>query len=411
MRHGHNILRWGAVPAVLITFAAVGCGTEKVDAAAGAGDGGIKFQVTAAVGSSLTNYPDVEAGAHAAVEAINKAGGVNGRQIDFVFCNTRGDVNQATACARQAVENGADASLGRVDIFSAQTVPITEAAKIPDIGSVSTGADLDFSSLYTFPIAPGTYGAYTATPHAFRAAGKKSMVVVTVDLAIGIKQAEIAADVGEKVGLTAKPMIKVPTQGVTDYTPYAQQLKESGAEAVLVQLGPTGTGAFVKAANAIGVDAQIATTAFSVGQSEAASLGDLSSRVLVTAPYPSTDDVEVAGIAQYHKELDASGVAKDPALRRLAGLNAWLSVHAAAKVAEGIEGDVTRESMYQALQNAKDIDLFGLATFSPGELPTDNTGNAYPRFPKVPYHVLTFEGTTMMDAGLGLIPDPFAVVR
>lgn len=404
-------LRWAAVPAALITIALVGCGSERTDAAAEGGGAAIKFQVTAAVGSSLTNYPDVEVGAKAASEAINKAGGVNGKQIEVVFCNTRGDANQAARCARQAADGNVDAQVGRVDIFSAQTIPIIESAEIPDIGSVSTGAELDFSSSYTFPIAPGTYGAFLATPHAFKAAGKKSMVVVTADIANGILQAEETSAVGKAIGLDVKPMIKVPTQGVTDYTPYVQQVKDAGVDAVLMQLGPAGGQAFVKAADAIGLEAQIGGSAFSFGQSEGAGLGPLSSRLMVTAPYPSTDDVAIAGIAQYHRELDAAGVAKDPSLRRLAGLNAWLAVHAAAKIAETVEGDVTRESMFEALKTAKDIDLFGLATYSPADLPADATGNKYPRFPKAPYHALTFTGATMVDAGLAELPDPFGPIR
>ncbi|WP_230314100.1 ABC transporter substrate-binding protein [Nakamurella alba] len=405
-----------AVPAMVIALGVTACGSSadtsgSTSSGGGGGDGGIHFQVTAAVGSSLTNYPDVEAGANAAVAAINKAGGVNGKQITMTFCNTRGDVNQAMACARQADTDGADAVLGRVDIYSPQTLPIIEAAKIPDIGSVSTGADLDYVSPITFPLAPGTFGAYAASPQAFKDGGAKSMVVVTVDLGIGIKQAEVTGAVGEAIGLEVKPMIKVPTQGVTDFTPFAQQVKDSGADAVLIQLGPTGGQAFVKAADAIGLQAQLGGTAFSLGQSEGAGLGALASRLMVTSPYPSTDDLSVDGIARYNKELDDNGVAKDPALRRLAGLNAWLSVYAAAEVAKTIQGDVTKESMLEALGKAKDIDLFDLVTFSPADLGTDVDADAYPRFPKVPYHALTFDGAVMKDAGQPEIPDPFGPIR
>jgi ABC-type branched-subunit amino acid transport system substrate-binding protein len=375
------------------------------------GGGTVKFGVITAVGSSLTNYPDVQVGASAAVDAINKAGGVNGKKVELFFCNTRGEVNQAMACARQADKEGVAAIIGRVDVYSAQTLKLLEAAKIPDIGNVSTGADIDYQSAYTYPLQAGNFGAYTALPSAFKADGAKKMVVASIDLPIGIRQGQFAEQVGQSLGLQIAPMIKVPSQGITDYAPYVQQIKDSNADAAIVELGPAGFQAFVKAAGAVGLRARLSGTAFTFGQSEAQGVGPLADRLLVTAPYPSTDDRQVPGIARYNQELDASGASADLSLRRLGGLNAWLSMHAAAEVAKTITGDVTRESMNDALHKARGIDLYGLVTYSPANLGTDLKADAFARFPKSDYHVLTFKSNAMVDAGQKPIPDPLGPVR
>jgi hypothetical protein len=117
----------------------------------------------------------------------------------------------------------------------------------------------------------------------------------------------------------------------------------------------------------------------------------------------------VAAIAQYHKELDAFGTENSPAMRRLAGLNAWLSAHAAMRVAAAIQGDVTRDSMTTALQKTTGMDLYGLVTFSPSELA--GLQGTFARFPKTDYHTLTFDSPTMKDAGQAPIPDPLQTVR
>lgn len=407
---------WTGRPRVLALAAVVGlslalaaCGEDSQSS--GGAPNTIKFGVITAVGSPLTNYPDIEVASRAGVEAINKNGGVNGKQVEFVFCNTRGDANQAVACGRQMDAENVAAVVGRVDVFSAQTLPVLEKAGIPDIGTVSTGADVDFKSPAAYPLTPGNFGAYTALPHGFKEAGAKKMVVVTVDLPIGILQGEFAEKVAKDIGLEVAPMIKVPAQGITDYSPYAQQVKDSGADASIVAIGPAGFQAYVKAADGIGSKAVIGGTAFTFGQSEAAGVGALADKMLVTSPYPSTNDSTVAGVAQYNKELDDAGVKKSISLRRLAGLNAWLSMHAAAKVAGTIEGSVDRASMTAALRKSRDIDLFGLATYSPSELTTDQKTAVFPRFPAVDYHVLTFKDGKMVDAGQPIVADPLAPVR
>jgi ABC-type branched-subunit amino acid transport system substrate-binding protein len=395
-----------AVVGAAVALVAAGCAGGG---SASSGGDAFKVGVITSVGSSLTNYPDVEAGARAAVDAVNKAGGVNGTPVEFFFCNTRGEVNQAVACARQADAEGVDAVVGRVDIYNAQSMPVIEKAEIPDIGLVSTGSEIDYTSPFEFPLHGGTYGAYATLPYAAKADGAASYVFATIDLPIGIRQAETSSEIGRNIGLDVKPMIKIPAQGVTDYAPYAQQVKDSGAGAVTVALGPAGFQAFMKAADAIGMQARVTGTAFTFGQSEAAGIGALANRMLVAAPFPSTDDKAVPGIAKYHEELDAAGAENTPATRRYAGLNAWLSAHAAMQVAETIEGDVTRATMKTALEQAAPMDLYGLSTFDPAGITAQQ--GAFARFPKAEFHVMTFTSPTMVDSGQPVVPDPFATVR
>jgi ABC-type branched-subunit amino acid transport system substrate-binding protein len=403
-------LRQGA-PLMLIGAAAslgmAACG----DAAGSAGDVSvIKIRTIAAVGSPLTNYPDVQAASKAAAEAINKAGGINGHKIEYSFCNTRGEANAAMQCARDAVTDKVAAVVGRTDIFAPQTTPILERGKIPDIGLIPTGSPTDVTSPISFPLHGGNSGAYSAIAYAMKEDGRTKFVTASIDLPIAYSQIAPARAAAKDAGLEDLGIIKIPAQGVTSYAAYAQQVKDKGADAVLVVLGNAGSQAFVKAAKAIGVDARLGTTMFSFGESEAKAIGRSADGYLVASPFPSTRDLDNPGIKRFNKELDAAGVSNEPALRRSAGLNAWLSMYAMAEVAKGIDGPVTAKSMTDALEASKPINLFDIMTWDPAKIGSAEYGD-FKRFPPANYNILTFDNGTVIKSGLPPIEEPLKVSR
>ena len=396
-------LALGAATAALLS----GCATPSTP------DGDtptIEFRTIASVGSGLSNYPDVEAGARAAVEAVNEAGGVNGHRIVHSFCNTDGDVNKASACTREAVDDRVVAVVGRADIYTQQTTPILEQAGVPDIGVFASGTESDAVSPVAYPRTSGNFGVYASAPHVFEEAGYTRMAIVAVDVSIAHTQVALTEDAARAAGVDTVEVVLVPAEGVTDYAPYAQSLKESGAEAALVMLGPERSQAFYRAVEALGVDVQLATSAYSVGEAEAEAIGTAADGTWAMSPFASPSDTSVPGIAEYHAELDAAGIADDRVLRRTAGLNAWLSVHAAAQVAATIDGEITSESMVEALERTRDMDVRGLVTWSPADLGA-SPADPYPRLPASEIHVHGFRDGAMRPVDVGPIPDPLAALR
>lgn len=405
-----------AAAALLAGGTLAGCGSSDDDkdsnAASASSDGdkgAIQLRAIAAVGSGLTNYPDVEAGAKAAVKSINDDGGVGGRKIELSFCNTRGEANEAVKCSREAVKDGVAAVVGRVDIFSPQSTPVLEKAGVPLIGNLQTTGDADAVSPVSYPLNSGNYGSFTATPYAFKQAGRKKMAIVMIDLASGLQQAKVVEQVAKNVGMESVGVIKVPAQGVTDFSPYAQQIKDRGADSAFVALGPQAGQALFKAVDALGIDVQIAGTVFSYGESEGRAMGKAAEGIWAISPFPSLHDTDNPGIKRFNEELDAAGIEDDLVLRRAAGLNAWLAVYAAAEAAKKIDGDVDAESMTAALKQTKDVDLHGLATWSPADLGTDGS---FPRLSPSNYEVLEFAADGKLDnSDQKSIPDPLQTVR
>jgi len=368
----------------------------------------IKLMGVASVGAALSNYPDVEAGAAAAVKAINDDGGVNGHMLEYSFCNTNGDANKASECLRAAVEHEVAAVVGRADIFSETTTGILEAAGIPDLGIFASGAIADATSPMSFPMTSGNFGTYLAAGYAAKAVDAESFAIVAVDVALAHTQADLAAAAAADAGYDDVQIIYVPAQGITDYAPFAQQLAETEAEFALTMLGPARTQSFYKATNAMGLETRLLTTAYSFSDAEAQGTGAAADGTWASSPFPNPVDTSNAGIAKYDEELTAAGFGDDPALRRPAGLNAWLAVHAAALIAEGIDGDVTAAKMLAALEKTTDLDVEGIISWSPSEL---GASGDFPRLPASPIHILEFRDGSLTATDLDTIPDPISSLR
>jgi ABC-type branched-subunit amino acid transport system substrate-binding protein len=395
-------------------FTVAGCGDDKSSSGGGgssstAKGSPVKMMTISAVGSPLTNYPDIEAAGKAATQAINKAGGVNGHPIEYSFCNTNGDANGATKCAREAVSEKVAAVVGDLDIFAPVAFPLFEKAKIPVIGQTPAGAENDFKSEYSFPLQGGNGAGYSAFAYAAAKEGKKRFLIVTIDLPIAATQNAWAEAAAKDAGMEVLPQVKIPAQGVTDFTPYVQQAKSKNADAILIVQGNAGTQGVLKAAEAVGLDAMFGQSITSFGESEAAAVQAMADKVFVGSPYPSIHDEEDPGVKAWLDDLDAAGVGDDPVVRRTGGLNTWVAYKAVAALGKSIKGDITSESLLTALKEEQGpIDVEGLVQWEPAK--TGSFG-ALSRFPAHDFYVLTFKSGKLADAGLGEFEDPLKPSR
>src|SRR2546421_2510033 len=122
--------------AIVLTASACGSGSGGTGTAADAStQGPIKIMVIGTLQSAAFGFPESVDGAKAAAMAINKAGGINGQQVQILSCNDQFDPNTAAACAQQAVNDKVDAVVTGYTSFGRNIVPILKAADIPFIGN------------------------------------------------------------------------------------------------------------------------------------------------------------------------------------------------------------------------------------------------------------------------------------
>jgi hypothetical protein len=107
----------------------------------------------------------------------------------------------------------------------------------------------------------------------------------------------------------------------------------------------------------------------------------VASKLWATSAFPpAASAAKYPGLEQYEQEMQAAakaGIQNGLGENQVeAAVYTWLAMHGVAQVARSINGDVTASTLTAALKKAKDINVAGLATWSPGET---GPNPAYPR--------------------------------
>jgi branched-chain amino acid transport system substrate-binding protein len=182
-----------ATALVAVLLAACGSSSKTSSSASASGasssSGASGSGSTITVGSAISvNSPildDAErkAGIEAAISDINAAGGINGHQVKFDFCDTTYSANKEIDCARQMVADKVVAVINP-DFLADQTgraYQVLAAAGIPIVGD-SGLAPGGMASPNSFPLSGGIPGwVFGADDNALRAGATKIAVVQDIN--------------------------------------------------------------------------------------------------------------------------------------------------------------------------------------------------------------------------------------
>jgi ABC-type branched-subunit amino acid transport system substrate-binding protein len=355
-----NIAVAALLVAVCIAVLAMPAGAARSAAAP------VKIFVIAPVATPIQNYPDAQAGAEAAAQAINKAGGIKGRQIEIGFCNTQSNPNQAVSCARQAVEANAVAVVGHVDTFSNLSIPVLQQAGIPDVGMYSSGIPIDWTNPDVFPMAGGAPGAFQALPFAFKKLGKKRLVIPYQDQPSAYFNAKLVKNAAKAAGMPIVGTFLIPG-ATTDFSVFATKIRELNADSVIFVTSSGLAGGLMRAAHALGVRPLWSVQSGTFGESDIQQVGDPAEGMMVAAPFPPYRATQYPGIRRFNAEMTAAGK-NEPLQRKPVAVDTWLSVYAIATLGKRMKGQLTNTTLMAALKaQKKPMNLFGLYDFVPGK--------------------------------------------
>lgn len=393
-----------AVVAIAAMVALAACGRSG-SSNAGGGSGGsgggggsakapIKIMNIASWGNPIQDYPDVPKGAKAAVAAINKAGGVNGHKLELTTCNSQSDPNKVTNCAKQAVQGGYAAVVGQSDVLTTVSLPILKSGNVPSIGLIPFGNNIDMQSPISFPLNAGTTGAYMALPFGLKQLHRTRVAAAVADIPAAIQNGAVIKAAAKRAGIQYVGIVKMPTSGITDYAPYAAQLKAMHADAVIPPATPPQVQGLMKASASAGLNIVFAHSAINFGSVEASSIGHSADGSLLASPTLSSSNTN-PGMKAFDSQMAAIG---DPSPgRRIPTLNAWLSVYAASDVMKKISGSVTGASVLKQLHQPGSYDLHGLETFKTGGKGPDPS---YPQALQSKETFLTIKGGKVVPTNL-----------
>jgi ABC-type branched-subunit amino acid transport system substrate-binding protein len=160
--------------------------TDRLDAGNGFFDDGIDapaggkiviggfFDITGPIDSSVERDT-----VRAYMQSVNAAGGINGRQVQYVWCDSKYDASSAHACAQYLIAQNVLAVVGwTAPLGENNEVHTLTNAGIPIIGGLGTPAE--YTNPLSFPVSTSFYRYGSAIAAEAKALGAKHPAVVVL---------------------------------------------------------------------------------------------------------------------------------------------------------------------------------------------------------------------------------------
>lgn len=338
-------------------------------AACGSDDNTIDSANTIVVGaafpidSSILAYPEAKLGLEAAVKAVNKAGGVGGKDVELSLCDTKFDVNAETACARGFVKDKVSAVIDPLFFASTNGQPteIITKAGIPIIGAIGL-APAELTNPLVYLLGSGLPGwQYGAVAAAVNAGATKISILASVGPSSEYSAA-IAADALKLGGI--EPVNTVVADSTADPTlaTAAAKAVAGGTDAVVFAMLPQDMPKAIVAIRQSGYDGILSASTAALPEPVIKALGPAADGILLTSDGTAfLTDAENPGIKEFESEMatySPDGELNDVSMQMWASLKLFAAVtdKAATTDASGVA---------DALNSLKDpVDLQLLAPYS-----------------------------------------------
>lgn len=297
-----------------------------------------------------------ETGADIAVQYANEyLGGIGGRPIELVVCGTQATPAGAQDCANQMVDEGVVAVTMPFNGFGEATAPIITGAGIPYvIGSGNSAAELTAPGAFALTGGyPGTLGAFAqhASDQGFE---KFAMIVIDVPSATQAAE-QLGAMVFGNAGVEFEVITAAP--GTPDLTPQLQSAIDGDADAIGLTGDVTFCSSFLQAYQTLALDVPKYVIGPCIDPTVIESLGDtLAGSYLATNTTGEGEDADLYGamVSTYAEDED---IDPDPivSVGVAAGVSSVINL---VRAMEGLEGEVTNDTVMAQMQAATDVPLF-----------------------------------------------------
>jgi branched-chain amino acid transport system substrate-binding protein len=299
--------------------------------------------------------PEVASGAMAAADAINASGGIHGRPLRVTVCDDADNETKAAACARQASNLGAVATVADNTEFGTAVDPILLSEHVAAVGA-NPLTPADFSLPNMFPIEPGGAATTAGEAVALVKAGAKHIVVARVD-----NPASAIADTFVNAALAPYKLkvfkdVPVPTT-VPDLSSYVADATSGGADGVLIAMNQNQGAHFIEALRQAGAKLPVATASSAVPPNELPTLGAAAEGLYVSSEFRPVD-TGGPGISQFladMKQYEPAAAVND------FSINGWVSVEAFTKsVAQLNLTNITSTTVLAGMKQVRNLDLGGI---------------------------------------------------
>jgi branched-chain amino acid transport system substrate-binding protein len=378
--------RWGlrgpkgraiAALAALVLLAATACGDDDDDAgssAGGAGDqasaellgpedraSGEPVRIGMISDGQTPNFDnrDELRAAEAGAEFWNEhRGGIGGRPIEVVTCETVADPATATDCGNQMVEDEVVAvAMNQSAVAEAVWEPLHEAG-IPAFFVQASGESLIADDQSTFLMFNPMSTLFAVPIAAAESEDADSIAFVNIDVPVALTQFESgnADRILGNAGLEHE-LVPIPP-GTADMTSQMQQVAESGAGVVQVVGNDAFCIAAIQGLNAVGFEGAITAVSQCITDAtrEALPGGELEGISLVaTMALGAEDD---PAYERYLAVVDAYGDDVQD-VENINGFGGYVAMTSLAASLDGIAGDITPDTAIDTIKAMAETDYPG----------------------------------------------------
>lgn len=349
MRTKHPLLSGLAILAVT-GLALTGCSGDAGGESTATGE-----PINVASVSSLSGagaFPEASEAAQAYFERYNEQGGLNGRPIEYTAYDDKGDPATGSQVAREAVESGAVSMVGGASSLDCE---VNHAFYEESEILVIPGTGVDPFCFSTPNIAPTNTGPYVGTELTLTYGSEELGLEKICGLLVisGSTRAAYQDAIDLWSEATGKELVLLDdtlTYETSDYTPYVVKIKEAGCDAVFGNMLESGYVGLLNAAQAQGLD-DLTFLFLTAGYSEqfASQATFVGQGVYLPAEFLPYSDDSLTGNEDWTALMDEKGIAKTSFAQ-----GGYLAAHNFVQVLESMEGDITRETVSEALRGMTD---------------------------------------------------------
>jgi len=202
-------------------------------------------------------------GVEVAVEEINEAGGILGRKVEFIINDDHGEPREALAIAQKVISN--PKIVGMIGhFFSSCTFaagPIYQEKGLPTVVVGASNPDIPEIGNYIFQAYPNsTDQGILMLDFCLKELGKKNLSILYSSDDYGVGLFEPTSERAREIGMNLVYTSKYKASGDLDFTPLLTNVRESGAD-VLVLIGTyTPMAQMIRQMDLIGIDLPVVCT-------------------------------------------------------------------------------------------------------------------------------------------------------
>lgn len=322
---------------------------EEIDFTAGLTGEPVKVGTIYEGSNTVLANPEIPDGAMAGALFVNENGGIDGRPVEIVACDTGDDPNAAAECGRQMVEEGVVALTGVLSVHASEFMPLMEAEQIPSMAHVPAGVP-GFTSPAAFPFSGGIVSSAPIIAQGLVEQGATSIGLARPDLAAGAAVAGLIEPGLENEGVPIANDVAVP-EASADMAPFVEATLENDADAIEVLLSGVDATNFIIAARQADPEVRLGTLSTDIQGLRDALGSDLEGIVTTSS---TTCEFDTPACEQADEAIEAAGF--DPEEAALNRLTAYTGVVALAEIAGDLP-ELTAPALFAALNELDGLDI------------------------------------------------------